>query len=379
MKKLIALLLCVVCLAQSAFAASPAESARDLALSAVSGQKSLAGVSGELLAQGEDFPAGTSVCDWTAIAFALLGAEDGAAYLAAENEYISANFPLPASGRAPVATDWQRAALTVRALGGDPTACGTDGSVDLIAGGVYDYAGDSLGMQGLNGWIFALIALDCGGYEVPKGSRYTREDILNEILSAQEPDGGFGLVSGASDTDITAMAVQALAPYADGEAASAVDAALAWLAAQMTEECLFAYWGQPSAESSAQVVIALCSLGIDPAEDERFAKNGTNVLEALCNTYRRADGSYAHTPEDERGDFMATEQVMLAFTALWKLRSGAGRLYDMTAVPQTAVETAPEKAPAGTPWLTVILCLAAAAVAVVVIVVMCRKKKEKRA
>ena len=177
MKKLIALLLCVVCLAQSAFAASPAESARDLALSAVSGQKFLAGVSGELLAQGEDFPAGTSVCDWTAIAFALLGAEDGAAYLAAENEYISANFPLPASGRAPVATDWQRAALTVRALGGDPTACGTDGSVDLIAGGVYDYAGDSLGMQGLNGWIFALIALDCGGYEVPKGSRYTREDI----------------------------------------------------------------------------------------------------------------------------------------------------------------------------------------------------------
>lgn len=235
MKKLIALLLCVVCLAQSAFAASPAESARDLALSAVSGQKFLAGVSGELLAQGEDFPAGTSVCDWTAIAFALLGAEDGAAYLAAENEYISANFPLPASGRAPVATDWQRAALTVRALGGDPTACGTDGSVDLIAGGVYDYAGDSLGMQGLNGWIFALIALDCGGYEVPKGSRYTREDILNEILSAQEPDGGFGLVPGASDTDITAMAVQALAPYADGEAASAVDAALAWLAAQMTE------------------------------------------------------------------------------------------------------------------------------------------------
>ena len=51
----------------------------------------------------------------------------------------------------------------------------------------------------------------------------------------------------------------------------------------------------------------------------------------------------------------------------------------MSAGPLTAGETAPEKAPAGTPWLTVILCLAAAAVAVVVIVVMCRKKKEKRA
>lgn len=144
-------------------------------------------MSGELLAQGEDFPAARPCATGRPLPSRFSARRTGAAYLAAENEYISANFPLPASGRAPVATDWQRAALTVRALGGDPTACGTDGSVDLIAGGVYDYAGDSLGMQGLNGWIFALIALDCGGYEVPKGSRYTREDILNEILSAQEP------------------------------------------------------------------------------------------------------------------------------------------------------------------------------------------------
>ena len=382
MKRFFALLLCVAVLAQSALAASPAESARELALSAVSGQKALADVSGDLLAQSELFPAGTSVCDWTAIAFALLGAEgDTAAYLAAENEYISANFPLPASGRAPYATDWQRAALTVRALGGDPTACGTDGSVDLIAGGVYDYAGDSLGMQGLNGWIFALIALDCGGYAVPEGSRYTREDILNEILAAQEADGGFGLVPGSSDTDITAMALQALAPYAGEEAASAADAALAWLAGQMTDEGLFAYWGEPSAESSAQVIIALCALGIDPAEDARFAKNGTNVLDALTDTYRRADGSYAHTPQDEAGNFMATEQVMLALTALWKLRSGAGRLYDMTAVPQSAVSETPaqESAPAGTPWLPAALGAVLILAAAIVIVIVFRKKKEKKA
>ena len=46
---------------------------------------------------------------------------------------------------------------------------------------------------------------------------------------------------------------------------------------------------------------------------------------------------------------------------------------------QETADTAPEKAPAGTPWLTVILCLAAAAAIAVVIVVVCRKKKEKRA
>ena len=376
MKKLTALLLCIVLLSQSAFAASPAESARELALSAVSGQKSLAGTSGDLLSLGEEFPAGTSVCDWTAIAVALLGApDDTAAYLAAENEYISEHFPAPASGRAPYATDWQRAALTVRALGGDPTACGTDGKIDLIAGGTYDYAGDSLGMQGLNGWIFALIALDCGGYETPEGSRYTREDILAEILAAQEPDGGFGLVPGSSNTDITAMALQALAPYAGNEAADAAERAAAWLADAMTEEALFGYGGSPSAESSAQVIIALCALGIDPAEDGRFAKNGANAVDALVDTYRRADGSYAHAPEDETGDFMATEQVMLALTALWKLRSGAGRLYDMTAVP---AQSAPES---GAPSRLPLIFGGAAALIVIAAVTgaVCRKKKEKKA
>ena len=274
-------------------------------------------------------------------------------------------------------TEYSRVILAWTALGKDATDVGGFNLLVPLA----DF--DQTVFQGINGPIFALLALDSGAYDIPENTagttQATRDGYVDYILNAELPGGGWSFAGGDAETDITAMAVQALAPYADGEAASAVDAALAWLAAQMTEEGLFAYWGQPSAESSAQVVIALCSLGIDPAEDERFAKNGTNVLEALCNTYRRADGSYAHTPEDERGDFMATEQVMLAFTALWKLRSGAGRLYDMTAVPQTAVETAPEKAPAGTPWLTVILCLAAAAVAVVVIVVMCRKKKEKRA
>lgn len=48
---------------------------------------------------------------------------------------------------------------------------------------------------------------------MPEDAAYTREEILAAILEAQEPDGGFGLTAGASDVDITAMALQALAPY----------------------------------------------------------------------------------------------------------------------------------------------------------------------
>ena len=42
---------------------------------------------------------------------------------------------------------------------------------------------------------------------MPEDAAYTREEILAAILEAQEPDGGFGLTAGASDVDITAMAV----------------------------------------------------------------------------------------------------------------------------------------------------------------------------
>ena len=53
---------------------------------------------------------------------------------------------------------------------------------------------------------------------------------MDEILSRQNPDGGWGLAGGGSDVDLTAMALQALAKYRDNSTVSAaVDAGLDWL------------------------------------------------------------------------------------------------------------------------------------------------------
>lgn len=373
LKKIALVLLCLLCFTRTVYGGTSAEDAKKAALEAYEGEKNLAGVTESLLSLGEAYPAGTSICDWTALAASLLGAEgDGAVYLEALNTYISENFPLSKSDRNPMATEWHRMALVVKALGGDPTACGVDGRVDLIAGGTYDYAGDSPGEQGLNGWIFALITLDSGNYEIPEGKSLTREAILKEILDAQEADGGFGLVRGSSDIDITAMALQALAPYADKEAREAVDQALAYLSAQMTEQCLFLYGDEPTSESSSQVIIALCALGIDPAEVEDFAKGGTNLLTALSENYQRSDGSYAHLTGDAEGDYMATEQALLAYTALWRMRGEEVRLYDLT-----GIETA-DTVKSKTISLPVMegIGLALGAVAVIVLII---KKREKKA
>ena len=226
--KLIAVLLCVLLLIPTmAFAETQSSLDAEIAQSA-EGMSALGGKKGELLKDQEQFPAGTSVCDWLAMAMALSGAEESYAdYLQALRTYVENAYAKNGCLDKNKATEYHRIALTVMALGGDPTDFGTkpDGSaIDLIAEGTYNYARDP-GAQGLNGWIWALIALDAQDTEVPADAQYSREDMVSAIVIAQEPDGGFGLIPGKSDVDITAMAVQALAPYRD-RLETEIDAAL---------------------------------------------------------------------------------------------------------------------------------------------------------
>ncbi|MDI9471372.1 MAG: hypothetical protein QM221_00440 [Bacillota bacterium] len=152
--------------------------------------------------------------------------------------------------------------------------------------------------------------------------------MIHAIISAQEPDGGFGLIKGKSDVDITAMALQALAPYAQ-KYPLAVDNALAYLSGEMNEDCLYSAYGTENAESSAQVILALCALGIQPETDMRFCR-GENTLLSGLKRFHKEDNTFGHTQEDAKGDFLATAQALLALTALQKLYSGNGRIFDFT-------------------------------------------------
>lgn len=71
--------------------------------------------------------------------------------------------------------------------------------------------------QGLNGVIFALIALDCN-------KNYGMSDIKSQcvdlLLSRECDGGGWALGLGAAEADITAMAITALAPYRKAAAQS---------------------------------------------------------------------------------------------------------------------------------------------------------------
>lgn len=215
------------------------------------------------------------------------------------------------------------------------TAAGYDAAnvagVDLTAG-LTDMA--YLRAQGTNGLIWALIALDCHGYDIPQCAdgeeQVTREGLVAEILSYQCSDGGWALMGDESDVDMTAMALTALAPYKDDvEVKAAVDAALAYLSDAQQDDGGFMGWGTANSESCAQVIVALTALGIDPAADSRFVKNGASPLDGLC-AFACEGGGFCHSNEQAEPDGMATEQGFYALAAYDRFRQGMTSLFDMT-------------------------------------------------
>lgn len=373
-------LLCGICLSVTVAAAAQAQTpdygAMSLAL--VSAQRAQLTGGGSLLSQQELLPAGQSpVADWYALAMARAGiADDYEAYLSALKAYVERCY---ASGglSANKATEYHRIALAVTALGGDASAFGTDpggAPIDLLADGCWNCVIDGgPGAQGLNGWIFALLALDAAGCEVPADAPYGRDVILNAIVSAQGDDGGFSLGGGETDADITAMALQALAPYAP-EYSGVIDRALAALSAAQSDDGGFASWGTENAESCAQVVMALCALGIDPAADERFVKPGGSAVSALLR-FRMEDGSFAHV--GNTSDPMASEQALQALESLRRFYAGEARFFDMTdagSVPQTDGQGGvSEEKPAGA-LSAAYYIVPCAVIAAVVLWLMLRKK-----
>ena len=375
---LLALTLCVTAFGDS-------QSYGDMSASIVSAEKAQLGIAdGAALLTEENFPAGSSVSDWTALAMARAGiADDYAGYLARLQAYVERQYAENGGLHAVKATEYHRIALTAAALVGDPTAFGTkpDGTaIDLVAEGTYNWQGDDLGGQGLNGWIFALLTMDAVGSEVPADARYSRQDMLDAIVSAQLPEGGFSLGGGEMDVDITAMALQALAPYQE-QYPEVIDAALNVLSAAQLPSGGFESWGAQSSESCAQVLLALCELDVDPETDERFQKDEGSAIDALL-AFRLADGGFAHQLGGQ-ADAMAGEQAMQALTAMALRQQGGGRFFDLTDVHPVQLDGAGDAAPAeppaesggSFPVLPVVLIVIA--VAAVALVLVLKKKREK--
>ena len=262
--------------------------------------------------------------EWMTIGLARSGRDVPSDYYDAVVDHVKAN--IDENGRLDYArsTENSRIILALTAIGKDVTDVG---GYNLLGG--LDSM-EFIENQGINGPIWALIALDSHDY--PTSGDVTREKLVQTILDAALENGGWALTGTTADPDMTAMAMQALAPYYDTDenVRAAVDKALDVLSAAQLPTGGFVSWGSENSESCAQVIVALTALGIDPATDSRFVKNGMTALDALASFYVDG-GGFRHTASGEL-DGMATEQGYYALAAYYRFVNGQTSLYDMSDV-----------------------------------------------
>lgn len=237
--------------------------------------------------------------------------------------YVKANINSKGQLDSNKSTENSRIILALTAIGEDPTSVG--GRNLLTALNDLSY----VKKQGSNGPIWALLAVDSGNYIY----NY-RDKLIDTILDERTEDGGWTHTGNTADVDMTAMAIQALAPYNDEDhpkVKSAIEAALTLLSGMQQNDGGFASFGTPNSESAAQVVVALSALGLDANTDSHFVKNGHSVLENLLS-YEQEDGSFQHTTDGSGNNQMSAEQGTYALVAYDRYVNKAHTLYDMTDV-----------------------------------------------
>ena len=222
-------------------------------------------------------------------------------------------------------TEYSRMILALTAIGKDPADIQGYNLLTPLA----DF--DQTIFQGLNGPIYALLALDSGNYDIPENTagstQATRELYVDYILSMEAPDGGWSLSGGGAEVDITAMALQALAKYQEQPAVSdAIERALTFLSDQQNDLAGYTSYGADGSESVAQVIVALTELGLS-IDDPRFVKNGRTLEDRLMD-FRTQDGAFCHTMSEEP-NVIATEQAFYALVALDRAEKGEASLYRM--------------------------------------------------
>ena len=223
-------------------------------------------------------------------------------------------------------TEYSRVVIALTAIGKDPqNIAGYNLLVPLA-----DYKKTI--RQGINGAIWALIALDSGNYEIPDSSsaeiRATREMYISYIIERQTSDGGWSLYGDSADADVTGMALQALSRYRSVEKVkTAIEKALLCMSEKQNENGGFLSVEAENSESCSQMLSALSTLGIS-VNDERFVKNGKTVLDALLTFFIREKG-FEHTHGGGVNQ-MATEQCFYALVALKRANEEKNGLYCMS-------------------------------------------------
>ena len=226
-------------------------------------------------------------------------------------------------------TDNSRLIMALAAIGKDATSVGNWDLVEAYSANGINW----IRKQGMNGTIWTLIALDCGGYETSDPT--IRQQCVDAIVSAQHNDGGWSLVTAKaqpSNVDITGMTLTALYPYRDQPAvAAACETAFNWLSESQLDNGGFPYGQGETSESCVWAIVACTTWGINPDTDPRFIKNGNSAIDNLLTYYLEDQAMFEHG-RGAGANAMATDQATYALVAYDRFINGKTALYDYSDV-----------------------------------------------
>lgn len=219
----------------------------------------------------------------------------------------------------PKPTDIAKISLVLTMLGKDITDVGGVNLAEMM------YNSIRL-KEGSNELIWVLLALDAANIQIPADATWSRESMISALLEFQNANGFFGLFDNkAGDVDITAMALQPLARYqvTDAKVEAAVKKAVTWLKGAVKDD-----FGYGTPESTAQVLIALSALGIDPTgSDAGFGTVNMNMITSMM-AYKCEDGGFAHVLGNTTNG-MATTQVLEALDAYILFKENNAAYWDV--------------------------------------------------
>lgn len=275
--------------------------------------------------------------EWAVLGLARAGVELSDAYIQAYYDkvvaYVQKNMGadgvlVDPESHNPTVTDNERIILALTAIGKDPANVGGKNLLTALQDKDIMKVTDTSNTD-ISGLVFGLLALNSGNY--------TRDSywLVQAILTQQNADGSWSSSADTKpvvDVDMTAMALQALAPYynegGDATVNTAVDKALQWLSAK------YKGTGYTSAESCAQVVVALSALQLNANSDSSFIKTvdgaPTSVLGDLLRYYLGEGQGFKHAASGKTADQKATEQALYAMAAYERYCRRTKALYDMT-------------------------------------------------
>lgn len=185
-------------------------------------------------------------------------------------------------------------------------------------------ANNSIGELGLMSYVFGL-HLSNNGVNCSMSS----DEIIDAILALEKEDGGWAISGTRGDPDATAMVLQAFAPHREQErVAEAIETGLRYLSENQLENGAYRSFGQECPESICQVIVALCTLDIDPL-DEAYRKNGLTLFDALY-AYRLDDGTFRHTMDTD-SNAMSTMETLYALASYESWLKGGKAFYEFPA------------------------------------------------